>query len=490
MPYMNHVNQLGTNNASAGWQYVSGTDVLLDEADWPATNDLTALPDMVLTGPDKVGSEAVVRNHIFDDSGTGYPSDGLYRTVGESMTGTSGDNYDYAYTLDDVGNRTQVDTASNTFTYSYDTIGLNQLYEVWDTGTIDDAFSYESAGNLEYIMQYNDPSPGGNLYWFSYSPANQLTAIDEYGGTYGPTGSFVYDGLGRLVTKTDAAGHVDHLFYDGSHLAYETRSGTSNAVAYQWAGGMLLSQKQTTATSSHVYWYLEDTHGNVVGLVDGANNNTPVAQYIYDAFGNLLPSSFENQAAMPISNPLRYRGMPGYHYLGEIPGTTTNTQHTFYTAGARTYDAGTGRWLQEDPIVGIRSDPLSFNRYLYCDANPAMNDDPLGLATVQRMGFLDCLNWLMDPDNDPAWRFLQISDLGTGAYFGSFVGGARAGAVAVGVLAGGGGLVRPNQYAGGPISWIICVSIGPVRFVDPGSFEPSRLHDEIWRREGKTIPEN
>ncbi|HEY3414408.1 MAG TPA: RHS repeat-associated core domain-containing protein [Armatimonadota bacterium] len=91
----------------------------------------------------------------------------------------------------------------------------------------------------------------------------------------------------------------------------------------------------------------------------------------------------KNSTLNEIANPLRYRAMKGYQCVYDIPGTSTNGQHTFYTAGARTYDAGTGRWLQEDPIVGITGDPMSFNRYLYCDANPVMNDDPTGLALMR-----------------------------------------------------------------------------------------------------------
>jgi RHS repeat-associated protein len=59
---------------------------------------------------------------------------------------------------------------------------------------------------------------------------------------------------------------------------------------------------------------------------------------------------------------------------------------TLYNAGARAYDSGTGRWLQEDPIVGIKSDPMSFNRYLYCSADPVNNSDPSGLRQAENAG--------------------------------------------------------------------------------------------------------
>jgi hypothetical protein len=40
--------------------------------------------------------------------------------------------------------------------------------------------------------------------------------------------------------------------------------------------------------------------------------------------------------------------------------------------------------LQEDPVVGITDDPMSFNRYLYCDAGPVDNVDPSGMLRYVR----------------------------------------------------------------------------------------------------------
>ncbi len=50
--------------------------------------------------------------------------------------------------------------------------------------------------------------------------------------------------------------------------------------------------------------------------------------------------------------------------------------------GARDYDPSTGRFLQEDPIVGAPAVPQSLNRYSYVMNRPINMVDPLGLWGV------------------------------------------------------------------------------------------------------------
>jgi hypothetical protein len=59
---------------------------------------------------------------------------------------------------------------------------------------------------------------------------------------------------------------------------------------------------------------------------------------------------------LDIENPLRYRANSGEFFL--LPPQQEVTS-ALYDAGARTYNTGTGRWLQEDPFVGISGDPMT-----------------------------------------------------------------------------------------------------------------------------------
>jgi hypothetical protein len=77
--------------------------------------------------------------------------------------------------------------------------------------------------------------------------------------------------------------------------------------------------------------------------------------------------------------------------------------------------------LQEDPIVGDTYEPLSFNRYLYCEASPADNVDPTGLIAVPSFGCPLTEELFRDARrlNDAAWTI----DVGWGSsILGGFIG--------------------------------------------------------------------
>ena len=50
----------------------------------------------------------------------------------------------------------------------------------------------------------------------------------------------------------------------------------------------------------------------------------------------------------------------------------------FYAAGGRYYDPNLAAFTQLDSVTGSAQDPLSLNRYLYAEANPATLIDPSG----------------------------------------------------------------------------------------------------------------
>jgi RHS repeat-associated protein len=58
---------------------------------------------------------------------------------------------------------------------------------------------------------------------------------------------------------------------------------------------------------------------------------------------------------------------------------TGSAAPTNVSTRARVHHTGVGRWLSEDPLLGNPGDPMSFNRYLYTNANPVDYSDPTGL---------------------------------------------------------------------------------------------------------------
>jgi len=166
--------------------------------------------------------------------------------------------------------------------------------------------------------------------------------------------------------------------------------------------------------------------------------------------------------------------------------------YALYNAGARTYNTNTGRWLQEDPLLGIPTDPMSFNRYLYCNADPVNNTDPTGLFPESRLpqGILrppsasgspansgpNDLDGQDCPGYDPcANRFNRAVALlasragstiigGLGAAAGGSVGAGVGGTIGGGLGAGIGGTIGGivGGAIGGPFGAIAGVAVGAV----------------------------
>ena len=94
-------------------------------------------------------------------------------------------------------------------------------------------------------------------------------------------------------------------------------------------------------------------------LLDAAAGE-PAGTYGYDAFGTLVSQTGETD------NRILYAG---YQY---------NFETGLYYLNARYYDSTTGRFITEDTYAGRYYDPLSLNRYTYCQNNPVRYTDPSG----------------------------------------------------------------------------------------------------------------
>ncbi|MED1304751.1 RHS repeat-associated core domain-containing protein, partial [Bacillus pacificus] len=108
-------------------------------------------------------------------------------------------------------------------------------------------------------------------------------------------------------------------------------------------------------------FYHYSPRGDVVAMTDA--NGQVVANYEYDAWGNVLKSEAKGIAA---DNPFGYAG---YMYDKEIG---------MYYLIARYYNPDHGVFLSVDPDPGDEDDPVTQNGYTYADNNPVMMTDPDG----------------------------------------------------------------------------------------------------------------
>ena len=142
--------------------------------------------------------------------------------------------------------------------------------------------------------------------------------------------------------------------YEGSHVVYEADA-AGNITAHNIYGLNLIRR----STGGQSYSYLYNAHGDVVMLLDAAAGE-PAGTYGYDAFGTLVSQTGD------VDNSILYAG---YQYDFETG---------LYYLNARYYDSTTGRFITEDTYAGRYYDPLSLNRYTYCQNNPVRYTDPSG----------------------------------------------------------------------------------------------------------------
>ncbi|HDR7512209.1 DNRLRE domain-containing protein [Bacillus toyonensis] len=216
----------------------------------------------------------------------------------------------------------------------------------------------ETYGNekLKYDADGNRTADG--KYSYTWNEADQLTTITKQGETT-PFAKYKYDDAGRRIEK-EVNGQITRYFYDGDSInpLYETNGSGEVLRQYVYSiDGVRLAMKAQGQTVFYHY----NPRGDVVAMTD--TNGQVVANYEYDAWGNVLKSDTTGIAA---ENPFGYAG---YMYDKEIG---------MYYLIARYYNPEHGVFLSVDPDPGDEDDPVTQNGYTYADNNPVMMTDPDG----------------------------------------------------------------------------------------------------------------
>jgi RHS repeat-associated protein len=270
-----------------------------------------------------------------NNDATTYSYDALNRLSEFNPPG--GPAVDYAY--DAAGNRTQA--GSETFSYN----ALNQL-----TGSSDGtAYTYDDAGRL------TQTNGGGATTTYSWNPLDGLTGVDDASNPV----TYSYDALGRRSERTDGSSTTTLHYGDLTDRAILKTDPSSGVISSYVQGPMqLVEQRDDSGTA----YPLADGHGDVTTVADASG--AVRSRESYDPWGNQL------------SGPQLENGFLGTYQRLTDPSTGSAQM------GARPYNPSLGRFLSEDPVLGVEGVGQSVDRYLYVWDNPINRFDLNGLLSL------------------------------------------------------------------------------------------------------------
>jgi RHS repeat-associated protein len=248
------------------------------------------------------------------------------------------------------------------------TFGVNVKNELTNGPTA--TYGYDNNGNLT--------SRSSGYVTCTYDAENQLVSWQNYQTA---KTDFVYDGRGRLRKRLEytwmgspynqwSSATETRYIYDGMRVIQERSSANTPQVAYtrgsdlsgsfEGAGGigglLARSHQYTSGSLTNNNYYHADGGGNVTMLID--TNQSTVATYRYDPFGNTISSS----GTLASANIYRFSSKEIHVVSG------------LYYYGYRFYDPNLQRWLNRDPL----GEDGGVNLYAFVANNPVGKVDPFG----------------------------------------------------------------------------------------------------------------
>ncbi|MGD0473978.1 MAG: RHS repeat-associated core domain-containing protein [Candidatus Velthaea sp.] len=349
---------------------------------------------------------------------------GLTSATTDKLTPANSRQYTYGFykdTLATVATPTNPSWASFVPSFARDLAQMNVTDSSGNASTI--GFALDSAQRLTAVLTTNSSyqtttqnvteDNAGNETTFgtatyAYSPRNLLAS--------GEGVSYTYDGFGRRVSATAAAGTRTSLYDPAMHLQSETGlSGSAIAYDYVWFAGRPVAQEDTAT-----HWTVTDDLR--APILQTSATGATFWQAVYTPYGAIY-----SLATADAHQPLRRPGQEAEEFTTGNPNGLTAR---FYN-GFRWYRPAYGRYTQVDP-VGYASG--AFSLYAYAGSDP-LNEidpygtDPIGIAIGSTIG------------GGLGWGLGETAGSTIGAVIGSVVPGAgtAAGAVLVGNLAAAGG---------------------------------------------------
>ena len=268
-----------------------------------------------------------------------YSYDPLYRLT-EADYNSVGQVYTYTY--DAANNRLAAGlNGTQVTTYTYDI--ANRLTQVDEQ-----AYAYDNSGNLL----------SDGTYTYTYDSANRLIQLVDTISTK----AYEYNGDGVRVAQIEDGLRTDYVQDVAAPLPQVLTARQGGTVSTYLRGLGLIGEQRagTGPLAGPATWQytLPDALGSVRQVVDGQGVVT-VGRH-YDPFGGILMAQGTGRSA--------------YGFAGEEQDT--DTEQLFLRA--RTYNPSTGRFLQQDDVLGTANQPRTLHRYTYSFNNPVNYTDPNG----------------------------------------------------------------------------------------------------------------
>lgn len=294
-----------------------------------------------------------------------YTYDALDRLISTTVTNPRPVR-DTVYTLDGVGNRTNVAGSPNPGPYTMSTFWpipadfwMNQY-----TTTSFDSREYDDNGNLTRID--NSLPTQENI---TYDYLDQM--VEHTDLSTGITTTYAYDAMQRRIRKTVASpvgpSSTTNYFYDGPRVVEEQDVAGATLATYVY--GNYVDEVLSMHRGGIDHFYHSDDMYNIMAVTNSTGNVVERYEYgdygepeIIDTFGATLPAS-------AIGNPYLFNGR---RYDDETG---------LYYYRTRYMDPAAGRFTSRDTL-GIWGDESNLgNGNTYAGNNPWSNLDPFGLKT-------------------------------------------------------------------------------------------------------------
>jgi RHS repeat-associated protein len=285
-----------------------------------------------------------------DGSYTLYEYDAALRLSKEVVYNPAGglvESIEYSYDLD--GKRTKKVDAAGTHNYNYNANG--QLATVGQDGYV-----YDADGRLS---QFNRESKTVVL---SHDAIDHLTQIS----INGVNTQYLYDAQGNRIGEVSGGNTKNYLVAPNLSNGLESTDlvtdGNGNVVSdYVYGGSSIIARLDS---NGEPIYYLMDSMGSVIGLVDGSGDR--VSRIIYDGFGEVK----SGDDGTSLGGDFRFQGQ------------WLETESGLYYMRARDYDVKTGLFLSRDAVDVQEQSVEAFNPYQFTFNNPLIFSDPLGTFSI------------------------------------------------------------------------------------------------------------